>query len=184
LFLFPASFKELRPSDRRQVTPRWSSLVLSLTAVGLTEHGVLPHLSYFSVVFIQHGNNTFLLDAFFDNNFKEFYYFRSRGSSVSIVSDHELDDLAIGVRSPTGAKDFSSSLCVQTGSGAHPAPVQWVLGVLSPGLKRGRGVTLTAHPHLVSKSRMSRSYTSSPPKSLRVMQWNSFSFYEKRINVI
>jgi hypothetical protein len=24
--------------------------------------------------------------------------------------------------------------------------VQWVLGVLSPGLKRGRGVTLTAHP--------------------------------------
>jgi hypothetical protein len=27
----------------------------------------------------------------------------------------------IGVRSPVGAKDFSSSLCVQTGSGAHPA---------------------------------------------------------------
>jgi hypothetical protein len=32
-----------------------------------------------------------------------------------------LDDRAIGVRSPAGAKDFSSSLCVQTGSGAHPA---------------------------------------------------------------
>jgi hypothetical protein len=27
----------------------------------------------------------------------------------------------IGVRSPAGAKDFSSVLCVQTGSGAHPA---------------------------------------------------------------
>jgi hypothetical protein len=26
------------------------------------------------------------------------------------------------VRSPAGAKDISSSLCVQTGSGAHPAP--------------------------------------------------------------
>jgi hypothetical protein len=26
-----------------------------------------------------------------------------------------------GVRSPTEAEDFSSSLCVQTGSGAHPA---------------------------------------------------------------
>jgi hypothetical protein len=25
-----------------------------------------------------------------------------------------------GVRSPTEAEDFSSSLCVQTGSGAHP----------------------------------------------------------------
>jgi hypothetical protein len=44
----------------------------------------------------------------------------SRGSSVSIVSDYGLDDRAIGVRPPAGAKDFSSSLCVQTGSGAHP----------------------------------------------------------------
>jgi hypothetical protein len=46
---------------------------------------------------------------------------RSRGSSVSMVSDYGLDDRAIGVRCPAGAKDFSSSLCVQTGSGAHPA---------------------------------------------------------------
>jgi hypothetical protein len=37
------------------------------------------------------------------------------------VSDYGLDDRAIGVRSPAGAKDFSSRLCVQTGSGAHPA---------------------------------------------------------------
>jgi hypothetical protein len=37
------------------------------------------------------------------------------------VSDYGLDDWAIGVRSPAGAKDFSSSLCVRTGSGAHPA---------------------------------------------------------------
>jgi hypothetical protein len=43
------------------------------------------------------------------------------GSSGSIVSDYGLDDRAIGVRSPAGTKDFSSSLCVQTGSGAHPA---------------------------------------------------------------
>jgi hypothetical protein len=43
------------------------------------------------------------------------------GSSGSIVSDYGLDDLAIGVRSPAGANDFSSSLCVQTGSEAHPA---------------------------------------------------------------
>jgi hypothetical protein len=32
-----------------------------------------------------------------------------------------LDDRTIGVRSPAGAEDFSSILCVQTGSGAHPA---------------------------------------------------------------
>jgi hypothetical protein len=37
------------------------------------------------------------------------------------VSDYGLDDRAIGVRSPAGEKDFSSNLCVQTGSGAHPA---------------------------------------------------------------
>jgi hypothetical protein len=42
------------------------------------------------------------------------------GSSVSIVSGYGLDDRAIEVRSPVGAKDFSCSLCVQTGSGAHP----------------------------------------------------------------
>jgi hypothetical protein len=43
------------------------------------------------------------------------------GSSVSIVSGYGLEDRAIEVRSPTEAKDFSSSLCVQTGSGVHPA---------------------------------------------------------------
>jgi hypothetical protein len=37
------------------------------------------------------------------------------------VYDYGLDDRAVGVRSPAGAKDFSSILCVQTGSGAHPA---------------------------------------------------------------
>jgi hypothetical protein len=46
---------------------------------------------------------------------------RSRVSSGSIVSDYGLDDRAIGVRSQAGAKDFSSNLCVQTGSGVHPA---------------------------------------------------------------
>jgi hypothetical protein len=43
------------------------------------------------------------------------------GSSVIIVSGYGLDDRAIGVQSPAEAKDFSCRLCVQTGSGAHPA---------------------------------------------------------------
>jgi hypothetical protein len=60
---------------------------------------------------------------------------RSRVSSGSTVSDYGLDDRAIGVRSPAGAKDFSSILCVQTGSGTHPASCKWVPGVLSPGVK-------------------------------------------------
>jgi hypothetical protein len=35
-----------------------------------------------------------------------FSYHRYQGSSVSTVSDYGLDDRAIGVRSPAGAKDF------------------------------------------------------------------------------
>jgi hypothetical protein len=43
------------------------------------------------------------------------------GTRVSIVSGYGLDDWVIEVRFPAEAKDFSSSLCAQTGSGAHPA---------------------------------------------------------------
>jgi hypothetical protein len=58
-------------------------------------------------------------------------------------------------------KNLSSRLCVQTGSATHPTSCTMGTGVLSPGLKRGRGVTLTTHPHLAPRS-MSRSYISSP----------------------
>jgi hypothetical protein len=55
------------------------------------------------------------------------------------VSDYGLDDRAIGVRFPAGAKDFSSSLCVQTCSGAHPASCPMGTGVLFPGVKARPG---------------------------------------------
>jgi hypothetical protein len=90
-----------------------------------------------------------------------------QGSSGSIVSGYGLDDRAMEVRSPAGAKDFSSSLCVQTGSEAHPASCTMGTGGPFPGGKLFRVVTLTTHPHVVPRSRMSRSYTSSPPKRLR-----------------
>jgi hypothetical protein len=75
-------------------------------------------------------------------------YIRGLGRSVSIlvVSDYGLDDREIVVRSPAEAIRFSSSLCAQTGSGAHPVSAQWVPGVLFLAVKRGRGVTLTTHP--------------------------------------
>jgi hypothetical protein len=63
----------------------------------------------------------------------------SRGSSGSIVSDYGMDDRAIGVRSPAGAKDFSSILCVQTGSGAHPASCTMGTGGPFPGGKSAAG---------------------------------------------
>jgi hypothetical protein len=52
------------------------------------------------------------------------------------VSDYGLDDRAIGVRSLAGAKDFSSNLCDQRPT---QPPVQWVPGVLSPGVKARPG---------------------------------------------
>jgi hypothetical protein len=64
---------------------------------------------------------------------------RSRGSSGSIVSDYGLDERAIGVRSPAGAEDFSSNLCVQTGSGAHPASCTMDTGGTFPGGKSAAG---------------------------------------------
>jgi hypothetical protein len=78
---------------------------------------------------------------------------RSRGSSVSILSDYRLDDLAIGVRSPAEAKDFSFNHCVQTGSGAHPGSCLMGTGGPFPAAK-------------VQRLRMSRSYISSPSKRL------------------
>jgi hypothetical protein len=55
------------------------------------------------------------------------------------VSDYELNDGAIRVRSPAGAKDFSSSLCVQTGSGAYPASCKMGTGGSFPGGKSAAG---------------------------------------------
>jgi hypothetical protein len=55
------------------------------------------------------------------------------------VSDYELDDRSIGVRSPAGAEDFSSSPCVQTGSGAHPASYPMGTGGPFPGGKARPG---------------------------------------------
>jgi hypothetical protein len=51
--------------------------------------------------------------------------------------------------------------------------LQWVPGVLSPGLKRGGGVTLTIHPHLVPRSRLfSDGYERTP----RMCCWRSSLF--------
>jgi hypothetical protein len=83
----------------------------------------------------------------------------SRASSGSIVSDCGLDDRAIGVRSPAGAKDFSSSLCLQTGSGANPASCTMGTGGPFPG----------------GKARPGRDADQSPPSSAEVE--NEYELY-------
>jgi hypothetical protein len=64
--------------------------------------------------------------------------------------------------------------CVQTGSVAQPASYPMGTGVLSPGVKRGRDVTLTTHPHLAQWSWTSRSYTSSPSCASIGVLWDCF----------
>jgi hypothetical protein len=88
----------------------------------------------------------------------------SRSTSVSVESDYGLDKRAIEVRSPAEAKRILPIASVsRPAMGPTQPPVQWVPEVLSPGVKGGRRVTLTTHPHLVPRSKMSRSYTSSLP---------------------
>jgi hypothetical protein len=114
-------------------------------------------------------------------------YYIGRDSSVSTVSDYGLDDREIGVRSPAEAKDFSSILCVQTGSGAHPDSCTKGTGGPFPGVKRGRGMTLTTHPHLVPRSGMSRSYIPLPQApSWRVAGLLCFAFvyYKEKVESI
>jgi hypothetical protein len=69
------------------------------------------------------------------------------------VSVYWLDDRAIEVRSLAEAKDFSSNLCVQTGSGAHPAFC-----------KMG-----TVGPFPGCKARPGRAADHSPPSSAEVV---------------
>ena len=66
-----------------------------------------------------------------------------RDSSVGIATVYGLD--GPGIESRWGAR-FSAP--VQTGPGAHPASCTTGTGSF-PGVKSGRGVTLTSHPLLV-----------------------------------
>jgi hypothetical protein len=69
------------------------------------------------------------------------------------VSDCGLDDRAIEIRFPAGAKDFSSILCIQTGSGAHSTSCPMGTGGPFPG----------------GKARAGRDADHSPPSSAEVV---------------
>jgi hypothetical protein len=59
--------------------------------------------------------------------------------TIDRLSDYGLDDRAIEVRSPAEAKNFYFNLCVQTGSGAHPASCTMGTGGTFPGGKSAAG---------------------------------------------
>jgi hypothetical protein len=73
-------------------------------------------------------------------------------------------------------KDFSSSLCVQTGSGVHSASCTMGTGGSFPAAKARPGRDADHSSLLVPRSRISKSYNSSAPKCLRGVWWDSSSF--------
>jgi hypothetical protein len=98
------------------------------------------------------------------------------GSSVGIATGYGLDGLEIESR--WGAR-FSAP--VQTGPGAHPASCTMGTGSF-PGVKSGRGMTLTPHPLLVPWSRKDRAipplplWTARPVQSLSTCTRVHFTF--------
>jgi hypothetical protein len=62
-------------------------------------------------------------------------YITSRVSSSSIVSDYRLDDKGDRGSIPAGAKIFPVASVSTPALGPTQPPVQWVPGILSPGVK-------------------------------------------------
>jgi hypothetical protein len=85
------------------------------------------------------------------------FFLLSHSSSGSTVPDYGLDDRG-SIPDRGRAFFFQSLRSDRPAVGPTQPPIQWVLGVLFLGVKRGRGMMLTTHPHLVPRLRMSRSY--------------------------
>jgi hypothetical protein len=89
-------------------------------------------------------------------------YIQEQGSSVSIVSDYRLDWSGFDPRQ--GQRILLLTSVSRPALRPTQPPVQCAPGGPFTGAKHGRGVTLTTNPHLTPRSRMSRSYSCSPPK--------------------
>jgi len=109
-----------------------------------------------------------------------FYTFHGGpGSSVAIATGYGLD--GPGIESRWGTR-FSAP--VRTGPGIHPASCTMGTGSF-PGVKSGRGVTLTPHPLLVPWSRKNRATLLLPlwadrsvqSLSVRTRMHFTFNFY-------
>jgi hypothetical protein len=86
--------------------------------------------------------------------------FHSRGSSVSIVSWLRAGRSGFDLRQRQ--RIFLLAAASRPALGPSQPPVQWIPGVLSPGVKRP-GRDADHSPHLVPRLSRNRSYTSSPP---------------------
>jgi hypothetical protein len=127
----------------------------AVSTLGVRTQGILlpmPCLSPFSIA-VQSAERRILLHQQSIYVQKCTHVFMSWGSSVS-VSDYRLDD-----RGSTPAEGFFLQPLYADQLRPTQPPVQWVPEMRVNG---GGGVTPTTHPHLVPRSRMSRSYTPLP----------------------
>jgi hypothetical protein len=93
-------------------------------------------------------------------------------TSFSTVSGYGLDGRANGFRCPAGGKDFSSNLCVQTGSKAHPASCTMGTGGPFPRAKRGQGVTLPTQCRDQEWVGAIPPFPQAPPGRVAVLLWS------------
>jgi hypothetical protein len=119
------------------------------------------HLRFCFTQSLQENTSTFF--SLFHFNVHHCMHLRDRlyiRHHVRIVSDNLLDNRGL---SPSRSKGFSFSLCVLTSSETHPPFCEMGTRGSFSGVKHGRSVTLTTHPRLVLRSRMSKNCTSSSP---------------------
>jgi hypothetical protein len=102
--------------------------------------------------------------------FRKSYGFRDKGFlCCHLVTLEPLDGfnkILTGFNTRQRQRIFPLNSASRPALGPTQPPIKWVPVVLSPGVKRCRGVMLTTHPHLVPRLSMSRNYTSSPPMRL------------------
>jgi hypothetical protein len=100
-----------------------------------------------------------------DDKIHAYKFAKSRRVSDSIVSDYGLDDRSVIPGRDKGYFPLASASRPASLGPTQP-PIQWVPVALTSWVKRGLVVTLTTHPHLVPRSRTSKSHKCSPPKRL------------------
>jgi hypothetical protein len=101
-----------------------------------------------------------------------------QGAGVA-QSGYGLNDREIEVRFLAGAEDFSSSVCVQSGYGAHPA--SWPMGTGGPflGDKARPGRDADHLPNVVSRTRMRRSFSPVIPLCMSHLLLKIYSLFLK-----
>jgi hypothetical protein len=92
------------------------------------------------------------------------------------MSGYGLDVRPIEFRSPAVAKGFSSNLCVQTGSEAHPASCPMDNGGHCPRVKARPERDADHSLHLVPSSRMSRNDNPLHPNASMACSGTSFLY--------